>query len=231
MEAARNFAVEAARMAHNTRCHGVLVLEMVGISPITDFNIIATGTSARQMRSVCDDIDELAKTMGFPSFHRSGYEGETWIAVDYVDVVLHLFNPDARSYYDAISLGIDFTARDLQSKCKAKGLPWEVAKAFDGSAAIGEFVAVPDEPEYGFTLLVNGELRQDGNTRDMLNGCDALIHHVSRYFTLAPGDLVYTGTPAGVGPVAVGDVLEGFLGDRRLLVCEVRNDPGVGRIH
>jgi len=129
---------------------------------------------------------------------------------------------DARSYYDAISLGIDFTARDLQSKCKAKGLPWEVAKAFDGSAAIGEFVSVPDEPEYGFTLLVNGELRQDGNTRDMLNGCDALIHHVSRYFTLAPGDLIYTGTPAGVGPVAVGDVLEGFLGERRLLICEIR---------
>jgi ribosome-associated protein len=77
---------------------------MSGISPVTDFHIIATGTSARQMRSVCDEIDELAEAQGFPSFHRSGYEGESWIAVDYVDVVLHIFSQDARQYYDLESL-------------------------------------------------------------------------------------------------------------------------------
>jgi len=128
---------------------------------------------------------------------------------------------DARTHYDAITLGIDFTARDLQAKCKAKGLPWEIAKSFDGSAAQGEFVDVPAESEYRFSLRKNGVVCQDGNTRDMLNGCDSLIHHISRYFTLSPGDLVYTGTPSGVGPVSKGDLLEGFLGDRKLLTCTV----------
>jgi len=104
LETSRKFAIEAAKLAHNTRCHGVIILDMAGISPVTDFHIIATGTSARQMRSVCDEIDELATGMGFPSFHRSGYEGETWIAVDYVDVVLHIFNQDARMYYDLENL-------------------------------------------------------------------------------------------------------------------------------
>jgi len=82
----------------------VVVLEMAGVSPVTDFYVIATGTSARQMRSVCDDVDELGEKMGFPSFHRSGYEGETWIAVDYVDVVVHVFNQEARLYYDLENL-------------------------------------------------------------------------------------------------------------------------------
>jgi ribosome-associated protein len=103
-EAARKFAIEAARLAQNTRCHGVVVLDMIGLSPVTDFYIIATGTSARQMRSVVDDIDELAEAHGFGTFHRSGYEGETWIAVDYVDVVVHLFSQDARLYYDLENL-------------------------------------------------------------------------------------------------------------------------------
>ena len=129
---------------------------------------------------------------------------------------------EARSHYDAVTVGIDFTARDLQAKCKAKGLPWEIAKAFDGSAAVGEFVAVPAEAAYGFSLKKNGEAVQVGNTQDMLHGCDALIHHISRYFTLARGDLIYTGTPSGVGPGAPGDVLEGYLGERRLLVCEIQ---------
>lgn len=129
---------------------------------------------------------------------------------------------DARKHYDAITLGIDFTARDLQAKCKAKGLPWEIAKAFDGSAAIGEFVEVPAEAEFDFSLTKNGTVCQQGQTGDMLHGTDSLIHHISRYFTLSPGDLVYTGTPSGVGPVARGDVLEGFLGSRKLLTCEIR---------
>jgi len=107
MEATRKFAIEVAHLAKNTRCHDVVVLDMTGVSPITDFNIIATGTSARQMRTVCDDIDELAVKSGFRSFHRSGYEGESWIAVDYVDVVIHVFNGAARMYYDLENLWAD----------------------------------------------------------------------------------------------------------------------------
>jgi ribosome-associated protein len=87
-------------MAKDTRCHSVVILEMAGVSPITDFYVVATGTSARQMRSVCDAIDELAAKAGQRSFHRSGYEGETWIAVDFMDVVVHIFSNEARLYYD-----------------------------------------------------------------------------------------------------------------------------------
>ncbi|MGD0542018.1 MAG: ribosome silencing factor [Tepidisphaeraceae bacterium] len=104
LEASRKFAIEVARLSDNTRCHNVVVLDMASVSPVTDFYVIATGTSARQMRTVCDDLDELAEKMGFRSYHRSGYEGETWIAVDYVDVVLHIFNQDARLYYDLENL-------------------------------------------------------------------------------------------------------------------------------
>ena len=129
---------------------------------------------------------------------------------------------EAVAYYDAVSIGIDFTARDLQSKCKAKGLPWEIAKSFDGSAAIGEFVPVPTAAEYDFSLRINGESKQEGNTRDMLHGCNSVIHHVSQYFTLSIGDLIYTGTPAGVGPVNRGDVLEGYLGETKLMTCTIQ---------
>jgi ribosome-associated protein len=114
LEASRKFAIEVARMSHNTRCQNVIVLDMAGISPVTDFYVIATGSSARQMRTVCDDLDELAEKTGFQSFHRSGYEGETWIAVDYVDVVLHIFSQDARLYYDLENLWGD-----------AKRVEWE----------------------------------------------------------------------------------------------------------
>jgi ribosome-associated protein len=104
LEASRKFAIEVARLAHHTRCQNVVVLNMAGITSVTDFYVIATGTSARQMRTVCDDLNELAGKMGFQSFHRSGYEGETWIAVDYVDVVLHIFGQEARGYYDLENL-------------------------------------------------------------------------------------------------------------------------------
>jgi 2-keto-4-pentenoate hydratase/2-oxohepta-3-ene-1,7-dioic acid hydratase in catechol pathway len=128
---------------------------------------------------------------------------------------------EARDCYDAIALGLDFTARDLQARCKAKGLPWEIAKAFDGSAAIGDFFAAP-EGEIRFSLRKNGHLAQSGATADMIYGFDALLSYASRFFTLLPGDLVFTGTPAGVGPVAKGDVLEGFLGEDLRLKCEIR---------
>lgn len=134
----------------------------------------------------------------------------------------------ASSYYEEIGLGIDFTARDLQQECKEKGQPWEIAKAFDGSAVLGKFVPVDrvNRQAIEFRLLKNGEVVQHGNTKDLLFSFEQIIVYVSRFFKLQQGDLIYTGTPAGVGPVLVGDVLEGelFLKDRveKLLQCEVK---------
>ena len=134
----------------------------------------------------------------------------------------------AHRYYDRIGLGIDFTARDLQSKQKAKGLPWEIAKGFDSSAVISEFVSLDrfDKNNIRFQLEKNGEVVQDGTTADLLFPFDDLIVHLSRYFKLNMGDLIYTGTPEGVGPVAVGDTLAGYLetptGRERMFICEVK---------
>ncbi|WP_025229616.1 fumarylacetoacetate hydrolase family protein [Fimbriimonas ginsengisoli] len=128
---------------------------------------------------------------------------------------------DSAYCYDQIGLGLDFTARDLQSKCKAKGLPWEIAKAFDGSAAVGEFGPVPSG-DIEFDLRRGGQVVQAGSSRQMLHRFDALISFASRYFTLLPGDLVFTGTPAGVGPVASGDLLEGYLNGQLRLTCSVK---------
>lgn len=122
----------------------------------------------------------------------------------------------AHRYYEEIGLGIDFTARDLQDELRGKGLPWEKCKAFDGSAVLSEFtpkMRFADIQNIQFKLLVNGELRQTGNSRDMINSIDQIIAHVSRYFTLKIGDLIYTGTPAGVGAVEVGDRLQGYIED------------------
>lgn len=104
VEAAKAFAVEAARLAANTRCHQVVVLDVRDLSPVTDFFVLATGTSARQMRTVVDEIDELGASRDFKPLSRSGYEGETWILTDFVDVIVHVFNDEARHYYDLDSL-------------------------------------------------------------------------------------------------------------------------------
>lgn len=131
----------------------------------------------------------------------------------------------AHKYYDEISLGIDFTARDLQDALKAKGLPWEKAKAFDGSAVLGEFLLKTDYSsidDINFELHKNGVTVQKGNTRQMLWKVDELIAEVSKYFTLRTGDVIFTGTPEGVGPVAPSDVLEGFLEDKKLFKIQVK---------
>lgn len=130
----------------------------------------------------------------------------------------------AADYYDEISVGIDFTARDLQSKLKEKGLPWEKAKGFDHSAVIGKFIPKSglDIKNLDFYLTKNGETVQKGNTQMMMHSVDEVIAHVSQYFMLKTGDLIFTGTPEGVGPVAKGDELKGFLGDMQLFRCGVR---------
>ncbi|MGB6034802.1 MAG: fumarylacetoacetate hydrolase family protein [Cryomorphaceae bacterium] len=138
----------------------------------------------------------------------------------------HIDPEFAHKYYDEIGLGIDFTARDLQHKCKEKGLPWEKAKAFDHSAPLGKkFVKLNDLPNptsIRFELKKNGERVQDGDSSLMLFPFDELVSEVSKYFTLKIGDLIFTGTPKGVGPVAKGDVLEGFLEGEKLLHLEVK---------
>lgn len=131
----------------------------------------------------------------------------------------------AHKYYDQVTFGIDFTARDVQSKLKAKGLPWDLAKGFDGAAALGEFIPL-EEALRGESILFrtvqNGNTVQQGNTADMIFSFDKVIAFVSSYFTLQTGDLIFTGTPAGVGPIAIGDKLEGFIGDKQVLRCEVK---------
>lgn len=131
----------------------------------------------------------------------------------------------AHRYYDEVTVGIDFTARDLQRRLRERGLPWELSKSFDNSAVIGSFIPlaeVGDINHLPFHLEINGERVQTGDTADMLFKVDQIIAYVSRFFTLKIGDLIYTGTPSGVGPVKIGDHLEGYLGERKLLDFYVR---------
>ena len=129
----------------------------------------------------------------------------------------------AADYIDGFTLGIDFTARDLQSRLKEKGHPWEIAKAFDHSAAVGDFMGL-DKPlnEIEFFLHKNGDRVQHGQTAQMLFPIEDLIAYLSEYFTLQKGDLIFTGTPKGVGPVRKGDVLKGTLEDKEVLYCEIK---------
>lgn len=131
----------------------------------------------------------------------------------------------AHRYFDAVTLGIDFTARDLQSECKAKGLPWEISKAFDFSAPIGSFIPkdeLGDLYNIDFRLELNGNVVQQGNTANMIFGYDELISYVSRFITFRTGDLLFTGTPSGVGSVRVGDRLQAYLNNTLLLDFFVR---------
>ena len=137
----------------------------------------------------------------------------------------HIDEQFAHKYYDEIGLGIDFTARDLQAECKAKGLPWEKAKAFDQSAPIGKFISkdkLGNLSEIEFELKINGQSRQFGNTKDLLFSFDQIISYVSKYVTLKVGDLIYTGTPSGVGAVEIGDKLQGYIKGDLFLDFEVK---------
>jgi 2-keto-4-pentenoate hydratase/2-oxohepta-3-ene-1,7-dioic acid hydratase in catechol pathway len=132
----------------------------------------------------------------------------------------------APRYYDELTVGIDFTARDLQRELRRKGLPWEISKGFDQSAVVGDFISVDeaggDIQQLDFHLDIDGSAVQRGKTSDMLFTVDKIISYTSRFFTLKMGDLIYTGTPAGVGPVTIGNHLEGYLGERKLLDFYIR---------
>lgn len=137
----------------------------------------------------------------------------------------HVSQKFAHKYYDAIGLGIDFTARDIQSKHKEKGLPWELAKAFDQSAVISNLLnkeEFSDLKNINFTLQKNGIIVQSGNTKDMIFDIDSLIVYISKFITLRKGDLIYTGTPAGVGPVVIGDNLEGFIENQSMFKTSIK---------
>lgn len=160
----------------------------------------------------------------YPEFSKDiHYEAEIVIRIKKVGK--HIQKEFANKYYDELTLGIDFTARDIQEECKKKGLPWEKAKSFDGSAAIGNFVSKTEYEnlnKLSFHLNINGEKKQEGNTSDMIFDVDSIIAYVSSFITLKIGDLIFTGTPAGVGPIAIGDKLEGYIENEKVLDLSVR---------
>ncbi|GGK52685.1 MULTISPECIES: fumarylacetoacetate hydrolase family protein [Flavobacteriaceae] len=168
----------------------------------------------------------LAKNQPFfiPPFSNDiHYEVEVLVRINKVGKYIE--EKFAHKYYDEIGLGIDFTARDLQSKLKEKGLPWEKAKGFDGSAVIGEFFpkeSLGDLTNLKFTLSKNNELVQDGNTSAMLWKIDELIAYVSQFFTLKKGDIIFTGTPVGVGKVIENDVLNGTIATNEAFSIKIK---------
>lgn len=150
---------------------------------------------------------------------------EVEVLVKIKKVGKHIDKKFAHKYYDEIGLGIDFTARDLQAQLKAKGLPWEKAKAFDGAAVVGKWLPkskFQDLNNLNFSLKKNSEVVQTGNTQLMLWKIDELIEYVSKYFTLKIGDIIFTGTPAGVGKVFVNDELKGYIEDQEMFSIKIK---------
>ena len=150
---------------------------------------------------------------------------ETELVIKINKIGKHIEERFAHKYYSQIGLGIDFTARDIQQECKKKGLPWEKAKGFDGSAQISKvFIDKSnlDLENISFKLEKNGEIVQNGNSKDMLFHFDKIINYISKFYTLKIGDLIYTGTPAGVGKVTPGDVLIGYIEEKEMLKVLVK---------
>lgn len=193
--------------AHNKELHHTLELSEPTIFMKPDSSLLKDG-----------------KPFFIPDFSSEiHYETEIVVKIDRLGK--NIAERFAHRYYNEITVGIDFTARDLQSKLRANGLPWEISKAFDNSAVIGDFIPVSrveDVNAIPFHLDINGNKVQEGNTRDMLFPIDKIIAYVSRFFTLKIGDLIYTGTPVGVGPVKIGDQLQGYIGNEKLLDFFVR---------
>ena len=173
------------------------------------------------------DTSLLPKKMPFfyPEFTADlHYECEIVVRINKVGK--HISEKFAHEYYNEIGIGIDFTARDLQEQCKSLGQPWEIAKAFEHSAPLSQkFIQkseFSDVQNINFELLKNGESAQTGNTKDMLFNIDSLIAYVSKFMTLKIGDLIFTGTPEGVGPVQIGDHLEAFVENQKMLDLKIK---------
>lgn len=160
----------------------------------------------------------------YPDFSNEvHYEGELVIRINKNGK--NIQEKFAHKYYDELTFGIDFTARDIQQSLKDRKLPWEISKGFDGAAVIGDFIKLSElkvPKEIQFQTLHNGRVAQEGNTRDMVFSFDQIIAYVSKFFMLQKGDLIYTGTPAGVGPVKIGDTLEGKIEGQSLMQFEVK---------
>lgn len=160
----------------------------------------------------------------YPSFSNDVHH-EVEIVVKINRLGKHIDEKFAHKYFNEISVGVDFTARDIQQQCKEKGLPWEKAKAFDGSAPTGTFIninEIADINNLDFNIQVNGETKQQGNTKDMLFNIHQIIAHVSKFVTLKIGDFIFTGTPAGVGPINIGDKIDCFIEGKNLLHFNVK---------
>ena len=193
--------------AHNKELHHTLELTEPTIFMKSDSSLLKDG-----------------KPFFIPDFSSEiHYETELVVKIDRLGK--NIAERFAHRYYSEVTVGIDFTARDLQRRLREQGLPWEISEAFDNSAVIGTFIPLEkagNVNQLSFHLDMNGKTVQQGNTADMLFSVDQIIAYVSRFFTLKIGDLIYTGTPVGVGPVSIGDHLEGYLGERKLLDFHVR---------
>ena len=164
------------------------------------------------------------KPFFLPEFSREIHH-EVELIVKINRIGKHIEKQYANRYYNEITAGIDFTARDLQKKCREEGNPWEISKSFDGSALLGKFLSLSlfkDTKNISFHLKMNDKIVQQGTTADMLFDIDTIISYISQFVTLKIGDIIYTGTPKGVGPVKVNDHLEGFIEDRKVFDCEVK---------
>ena len=170
-------------------------------------------------------IQKTGKPFFLPDFSES-FRCRAAVGIRICRLGKHIAPRFASRYYDAVTVGIDFTARDMQRRFRDGGLPWELCKGFDNSAAIGRFVPLADMggdvQQLDFGLAIDGREVQHGNTADMLFRVDDIIAYVSRFMTLKMGDLLFTGTPPGVGPVAIGQHLQGYIGGEKLLDFYVR---------
>ncbi|MDE6689600.1 MAG: fumarylacetoacetate hydrolase family protein [Prevotella sp.] len=201
------FAVGMNYLQHNKALHGTLLK--------TEEPVIFTKADSSLLKD--------GKPFFVPDWaERIDYEAELVVRISRLGKGI----PErfAHRYYDAVTVGVDFTARDWQEKARRNGLPWEISKGFDGSAVIGEWQSLPlstdgerDIQNLNFRLDINGKTVQEGCTADMFYRVDELIAYLSRFFTLKTGDLLFTGTPTGVGPVRVDDHLQGWLEDRKVL--------------
>lgn len=196
---------------HNKEIKTTLLQQTAGDSPADREPIIFTKADSALLKD--------HKPFFIPDFMgRVDYETE--IVVRICKLGKSIPEQFAHRYYDAVTVGIDFTARDLQKKLREESLPWEISKGFDGSAVIGDWI---DKEKFlnvhniRFSLDINSKTVQEGNTSDMIYSIDRLVSYISQYFTLKTGDLLYTGTPAGVGPVCINDHLEGYLEGRKVL--------------
>jgi len=203
------FAIGMNYAAHNKELHNSLLIP----------GTLSGDSSETEPPVVFTKADSALLKPGRPFFvpdHLGRIDYEAEVVVRICRLGKSIAERFACRYYDAVTVGIDFTARDLQREAIQRGLPWTISKGFDGAAAIGEWVSVP-KGAFSFRLDKNGETVQLGYTGNMRHSIDQLIAYISRFFTLKTGDLIYTGTPAGVGPVHIGDRLEGWLDNQQVL--------------